>query len=94
MLTRYDRTFQRWNYTTACCFKFKTHCVDCPNHVVCKLYADTSSNTYKIHPIKYATLMTYSNIGTEGLEETLIRGFKQIELDNKIFMHREFFWDL
>jgi len=39
-------------------------------------------------------LMTYANIGTEGLEDELIRGFKQIEADNKIFMHRGLFWDL
>lgn len=94
MLTRYDGTFYHWNYTTACCFKYKTHCMDCPNHVVCELYSDASKNPYHIHPIKYATLMTYSNIGIEGLEEELVRGFKKIELDNKVFMRRELFWDL
>ncbi len=94
MLTRYDRTFQHWNYTTACCFKYKTHCVDCPNRVVCELYADASNNTYKIHPIKFAMLMTYSNLGTEGLNDALIRGYKKIEADNKIFMQRAMFWDL
>ena len=94
MLTRWSRSFQKWNYTTACCFKYKTHCIDCPNHVVCELYSDSSSNSYHIHPIKFAMLMTYANIGTEGLEDELIRGFKQIEADNKIFMHRGLFWDL
>lgn len=83
MLTRRSRSFQNWNYTTACCFKFKTHCEYCPNRVVCKLYSDSSSNPYKIHPIKYAMLMTYSNIGTEGLNDALIRGYKRIEEEEK-----------
>lgn len=91
MLTRHDRTFQRWNYTTACCFKFKTHCMDCPNRVVCELYADVSRNPYKIHPIKFATLMTYSNIGIEGLNDELIRGYKQIEEEEKKLYTMEYF---
>ena len=94
MLTRWSRSFQKWNYTTACCFKYKTHCIDCPNRVVCEMYSDSSKNSYHIHPIKFAMLMTYANIGTEGLEDELIRGFKQIEADNKIFMRRGLFWDL
>lgn len=91
MQTRWSRSFQKWNYTTACCFKFKTHCVDCPNNVVCKLYADASSNTYKIHPIKFATLMTYANIGTEGLNDELIRGYKQIEAEEKKLYTMDYF---
>ena len=79
MLTRRARSFQKWNYTTAHCFKYKTQCADCPNNVVCELYSKSSKNPYKIHPIKYATLMTYSNIGTEGLNDALIRGHQQIE---------------
>lgn len=91
MQTRWARSFHHWNYTTACCFKYKTHCVDCPNHVVCKLYADVSRNPYKIHPIKYATLMTYSNIGLEGLNDELIRGYKQIEAEEKKLYTMEYF---
>lgn len=90
---RYSKIYKSWNFTTACCFKFKTHCVDCPNRIVCELYANASKNVYKIHPVKFATLMTYSNIGIEGLEEELIRGFKKIEADNKIFMRQEY-WRL
>ena len=91
MQTRWSRSFQKWNYTTACCFKFKTHCVDCPNRVVCKLYADASSNTYKIHPIKFAMLMTYAYIGIEGLNDELIRGYKQIEEEEKKLYTMEYF---
>ena len=83
MLKRKARTFQKWNYTTACCFKYKTRCEKCLNQVVCKIYSDVSDNPYKIHPIKFATLMTYSNIGLDGLEEELISGFKHIEEEEK-----------
>ena len=73
MLTRNARFFKRWNYTTACCFKYKTKCADCPNCIVCEMYSDLGKNKYNIHPIKYATLMTYSNIGVKGLEEAYKR---------------------
>ena len=91
MLTRWARSFQRWNYTTACCFKFKTHCENCPNSLVCKLYADSSKNTYNIHPIKFAMLMTYANIGIEGLNDELIRGYKKIEAEEKKLYTLDYF---
>lgn len=91
MLTRGARSFQKCNYTTACCFKYKTNCADCPNRVVCELYSEASKNEYHIHPIKFAMLMTYANIGLEGLEEELIRGFKQIEEEEKKLYTMEYF---
>ena len=60
-----------WTFQTACCFKHKTKCNGCPNDLVCnkyKLCMKEGKKDYDIHPIKYATLMTYKNIGLEGIE--------------------------
>lgn len=74
MLKRKDKGFKYWNYTTATCFKHKTQCNDCPNNLVCKMYSNIGKNTYKIHPVKFATLMTYSNIGVKGLDDEFVLG--------------------
>lgn len=56
--------YDRWNFTTACCFKYKTKCVLCPNQLVCKDFKKEN----EIHPVKLATMLTYANIGKKGLE--------------------------
>ena len=61
----YCRMYMKWNYTTACCFKHKTKCDECPNEIVCEEYKKEN----EIHPIKYATLMTYRNIGLKGYRD-------------------------
>ena len=66
--------YQRWNYTTACCFKYKTKCVLCPNNIVCEGFKKEG----QMHPMKYATMMTYRNIGTKGLNN-----FKFIDEERK-----------
>lgn len=63
----YARMYMKWNYTTACCFLHKTKCENCPNNIVCEKF----DNETEMHPIKYSTLMTYRNIGLEGIREYL-----------------------
>ena len=53
--------YRHWNYTTACCFKYKGNCLECPNNWVCKQIKGALPNEYGIHPAKYAMLMTYAN---------------------------------
>ena len=62
--------YKQWNYTTACCFKYKTNCDKCPNTIVCSRHTHWVGD-YKIHPVKYATLKTYANIGRKGIEQFL-----------------------
>ena len=64
----------QWNFTTACCFKYKTNCEICPNQIVCEKFKKENA----IHPVKYATMMTYRNIGTKGLNN-----FKFIDEERK-----------
>lgn len=68
----YDRNselYQKWNSTTALCFINKTKCEECINAHACN--GKKNENPYFIKPIKYATLMTYANCGTNGLEKFL-----------------------
>ena len=53
-----------WNFTTACCYKYRTKCILCPNQLVCSQFEDEEY----MHPIKKATMMTLKNIGIEGIE--------------------------
>lgn len=65
------KLYWEWTFQTACCFKYKTKCKECPNDIVCNKYNSCmkeSQMDYKIHPIKYATLQTYKNIGLKGIE--------------------------
>ena len=62
------RMYAQWNNTTALCFFNKTNCNICTNFKVCEKYKDLSKNKYSIHPIKYATLMTYKKIGLKGIK--------------------------
>lgn len=57
--------YKQWNYTTACCFKHKCKCDRCPNVIVCSQITNPVGD-YKIHPVKYATIKTYANIGLKG----------------------------
>ncbi len=54
-----DRKYTQWNYTTACCFKYKAHCDMCPNEIICSTIK-LKNNEYRIHPAKYAMLKTYA----------------------------------
>lgn len=63
--------YRHWNYTTACCFLHKTNCEKCPNKIVCAQIKRPVGD-YKIHPVKYATLKTYANIGLEGFKRAFI----------------------
>lgn len=65
------RMYAQWNHTTALCFFNKTNCESCSNSNVCEKYKDSSKNKYSIHPIKFATLMTYSKIGLKGITSYL-----------------------
>lgn len=63
----YDRIYYTWNFTTACCYKQHCQCDYCPNEIVCERYG----NYFRpngMHPIKYATMCTVRNIGTNGIE--------------------------
>lgn len=72
MIWRLDlrEMYRHWNYTTACCFLHKTKCELCPNEIVCSKI-NKPVGDYYIHPIKYATLKTYANIGVKGLDKFL-----------------------
>lgn len=61
---RYSELYDNWNFTTACCFKYKTRCEICPNELVCAGYKEEG----KMHPVKKATMLTYENIGLKGYE--------------------------
>lgn len=61
-----DEIFQKWNATTASCFYHKMQCHKCPNEWACKMN-DDKYNIYRIAQVKYATLMTYTNLGKKGL---------------------------
>ena len=63
----FARAYYVWNFTTACCYRHKCNCDGCPNEIVCEKYAHWF-RPYGMHPIKYATMNTLRNIGTEGLE--------------------------
>lgn len=63
--------YRHWNYTTACCFKYKGKCLECPNNIVCSQIKHYRVNEYNIQPAKYAMLMTYANSKehyTKGLQ--------------------------
>lgn len=86
LITRDSASMYRsWNYTTACCFKYKTDCKICPNKIVCAKYTKPVGNYY-IHPVKYATLKTYANIGLEGYESAFANSENKINgfLENRI----------
>lgn len=53
---------ERWTFQTTCCYKYRMKCELCPNNMVCKMYTGVK-NEYKIHPVKYAMLLTYSRLG-------------------------------
>lgn len=61
----FNRIYFRWNYTTACCYKYKTKCAICPNQITCSI---VENKIHGMHPIKYAMLKTLENIGLQGIE--------------------------
>lgn len=65
-----DPLYKRWNETTAMCYQNKTDCSKCFNNKFCEINK-INNNPYRIRQIKYATLMTYANLGEEGLERFL-----------------------
>ena len=64
---RTAREYQSWNTLTAECYKNKMHCANCSNVNSCTEF-EWVRNPYNIRNIKYAVLMTYSNIGAKGIE--------------------------
>ena len=70
MKKNYKPPYSQWNYTTACCYKHKMICANCPNEIVC------SKVTYTIegmHPYKYAALQTFKNIGLKGYKRAFVQ---------------------
>ena len=65
-----SKLYQKWNATTAICFYYKMCCNKCPNQEACKL--SENSNKYNIKQVKFATLMTYANLGLHGLKRYLL----------------------
>lgn len=61
------RSFQSWNATTAECYNHKLICNNCPNKQSCQTKV-IHRNPYHIQNIKYAVLMTYANIGENGID--------------------------
>ena len=62
-----SRMFYKWNFTTAICFKNRMICGRCNNQEVCAV-EPIHTNKYNMRPVKYAALMTYKNIGLQGIE--------------------------
>ena len=61
-----SRMYQRWNATTATCYHYHMICKNCPNEWACKM--GDNFNQYHIKQVKYSTLMTYRNLGKQGLK--------------------------
>lgn len=59
---RHDRSYTKWNATTALCYHNNLCCENCSNKQVCDSYL-YAVNEYGIKPIKYAAIKTYQNIG-------------------------------
>lgn len=59
------KLYQKWNATTAACYYHKMICKNCPNEWACK--KGEINNSYNINQVKFSTLMTYSNLGKQGL---------------------------
>jgi len=56
------KMYQKWNNTTALCYWRKMECKGCPNSLACGVNKE-NKNRYRIKQIKFAVLMTYTNIG-------------------------------
>lgn len=68
LIKRDNALYKKWNKTTAMCFLRNCKCgYDCPNFTACRTQTDTV-NEYRVKNIKYAALMTFCNIGREGLD--------------------------
>lgn len=64
-----SQLYQRWNETTLRCYRQKMKCKTCLNKWACDM-SDDWYNPYHIErQVKYATLMTYANIGKPKGEE-------------------------
>lgn len=57
-----SRLYQKWNNTTLNCYYHNMCCKSCSNDWACKLNKE-NFNKYHIKQVKFATLMTYANIG-------------------------------
>ncbi|MBQ2175392.1 MAG: hypothetical protein II453_10095 [Alphaproteobacteria bacterium] len=51
----------RWTFQTTCCYKYKGYCKECPENIVCSRFE--TNNPYSVKPVKYAMILTYSQIG-------------------------------
>lgn len=63
-----SRLYQRWNETTRCCYLHNMTCKGCPNDFACNCNQE-NINKYHLRQVKFATLMTYANIGKPKLED-------------------------
>jgi hypothetical protein len=57
-----SKLYQHWNKTTAMCYFRNMVCDGCMNDYACRMNRD-NFNTYYVRQVKFATLMTYANIG-------------------------------
>lgn len=56
--------YVRWTQSTAACYFHKMICKNCPNEEVCRRVKERING---MHPMKYATLKTYEQLGMNGL---------------------------
>ena len=66
----HDRSYTKWNATTALCYHNNLCCENCSNKQVCDSY-DYAYNEYQLKPIKYATIKTYQHIGKANYRQYL-----------------------
>lgn len=59
--------YRKWNDLTRACYNRHCVCLGCENRAICNV-RPMSINPLNMKPVKYAVLMTYKNIGKEGLE--------------------------
>ena len=63
-------SYYKWNATTALCFHNNMICNNCASKDACRR-GEQLPNEFNLKNVKFATLMTYRNIGKKGLERYL-----------------------
>ena len=63
--------YQKWNATTALCFHNNMICENCSGIDACSK-GKQFPNEFNLKNVKFATLMTYRNIGKKGLGRYLL----------------------
>lgn len=82
----YSSLYMKWTPTTAMCYRAKMQCDVCNNSYVCLNIGLKDKKGVPI--IKTATLKTFANIGTKGLEKYFIMPEDKTSRSGLIDPHR------